>query len=264
MESTNFFMQTEEKTVGIVVASNDFGENDKIITLCTFERGKISAMVKGCKKQNARLKLASSLFCFGEFKILNAKYSRVIEFNCIESFFRLTQSLKKFYLSCAICETLKIFMKEEELYPEAVSEAVNALKNIEEAEGAGEEFFFIRSFLKLLSCFGYGIEGGGCSVCGKKPVFFSFENGLCCEEHKAGKGEYLSEKALFVLEQALSDNDFSAGVNDSKTKFGETLEKLDSNTVKELFFILRHYFYFCSDKPNLPLKTYFKEFIFDH
>ena len=254
-------MQTEEKTVGIVVASNDFGENDKIITLCTFERGKISALVKGCKKQNAKLKLASSLFCFGEFKLLNAKFTRVTEFNCIESFFKITQSLKKFYLSCAICETLKVFMKEEELYPEAVSEAVNALKNIEEAEGAGEEFFFIRSFLKLLSCFGYGIEGGGCSVCGTKPVFFSFENGLCCEEHKAGKGEYLSENALSVLEQALSKKDFSESTNGSNSEFNVILKKLDLNTAKELFFILRHYFYFCSDKPNMPLKSYFKEFV---
>ena len=44
------------KVNGIVVKSSDYKDNDKLVTLVTFELGKITCLARGVKKPNAKLK----------------------------------------------------------------------------------------------------------------------------------------------------------------------------------------------------------------
>lgn len=52
---------------GIVIRSVDYGESNKIITLCTKSHGKIGVFVRSAKKIRSRHAAATQLFTYGEF-----------------------------------------------------------------------------------------------------------------------------------------------------------------------------------------------------
>lgn len=52
------------KTDALLLRACDYGENDKIVTLLTSDRGKLTAGVKGVKKAGAKLRFAAQPFCF--------------------------------------------------------------------------------------------------------------------------------------------------------------------------------------------------------
>ena len=55
------------KVNALMLRATDYLENDKILTLLTAERGKITAGIKGVKKAGAKLKFAAQPFCFAEY-----------------------------------------------------------------------------------------------------------------------------------------------------------------------------------------------------
>jgi len=55
------------KVRGIVLKASDYKDDDKLLRLYTLEQGKIGAVMRGVKKAKARLKIASQIFCFGEY-----------------------------------------------------------------------------------------------------------------------------------------------------------------------------------------------------
>ena len=57
----------EIKVNALMIRATDYGENDKILTLLTAERGKISAGIKGVKKAGAKLKFDAQPFCMAEY-----------------------------------------------------------------------------------------------------------------------------------------------------------------------------------------------------
>ena len=81
----------------LVLRAVDYKDNDKILTLYSLERGKITAGIKGVKKSGAKLKFASEPFAFCEF-VLAEKQGRytVIGATYIDSFFSLRTSLIKY------------------------------------------------------------------------------------------------------------------------------------------------------------------------
>ena len=52
----------EIKVNALVLRAADYGENDKILTLLTAERGKLTAGIKGVRKSGAKLKFAAQPF----------------------------------------------------------------------------------------------------------------------------------------------------------------------------------------------------------
>lgn len=52
---------------GIVIRSMDYGEGNKIITLCTKTHGKLGVLVRGAKKVRSRHAAATQLFTYGEY-----------------------------------------------------------------------------------------------------------------------------------------------------------------------------------------------------
>ena len=65
----------EVKVNAIVIRAVDYKDNDRILTLYSLEKGKITAGIKGVKKAGAKLKFASEPFCFAEY-ILAEKNGR--------------------------------------------------------------------------------------------------------------------------------------------------------------------------------------------
>ena len=86
----------------------------------------LSAIImKSVKTQKAKMKFAKEPFCFGEFLI--SLPSKVITgANIEDSFFELTKDIDKFYIGCAILETVRTIVvsgeKNVELFIETLKD----------------------------------------------------------------------------------------------------------------------------------------------
>ena len=158
----------------LVIKSVDYKDNDKILTLFSIERGKITAGIKGVKKSGAKLKFASEPFAFCEF-VLAEKQGRftVIGADYVDSFYNLRLDLLKYYASSIVLETLNLLASENEPSPELFSLALSAIKSINYQ--GGELKVLAGYLLKLIEISGYGLQSLACAGCGEKidgRVFF--------------------------------------------------------------------------------------------
>ena len=182
----------EVKVNALVVRTADYGENDKILTLLTAERGKLTAGIRGVKKAGAKLKFAAQPFCLAEY-ILAGRGGRYTVTGATEgeSFYDLRLDIAKFYAASAACEAAASLTFEEDASPQIFSACVQSLA----AMCSGDEAFALIKFLiGALSLSGYGFSAGGCAVCGKvlcgeqKLRFDSDSGSFTCWDCGTGAG----------------------------------------------------------------------------
>ena len=63
------------KVLGVVTRAVNYRDHDRILTLVTRERGKLTATARGCRKPQSKLLTAASPFCYGEY-VLNERNGR--------------------------------------------------------------------------------------------------------------------------------------------------------------------------------------------
>ena len=80
-------MQEFLKVTGMVIGAFPQGEYDRRIILLTREQGKITAFVKGARRQGSRFSASTDLFAFGEFDLYVGKTSYNIQDARITNYF---------------------------------------------------------------------------------------------------------------------------------------------------------------------------------
>ncbi len=182
----------EIKVNALMLRAADYGENDKILTLLTAERGKLTAGIKGVKKVGAKLRFAAQPFCLAEY-VLTCKGGRytVIQADESESFYELRCDINKFYAASALCEAACCLAFEEDSAPQLFLCCVRALTNM---CGGDEGMVLIEFLIKALTLSGYGFKIGPCSECGaslmgKNKLRFDMETGsFTCWDCGTGAG----------------------------------------------------------------------------
>ena len=197
----------------LMLRSVDYKENDKILTLLTAERGKISAGIKGVKKAAAKLKFAAQPFCFAEYVLADrgGKYTVINASEC-ESFYDLRTDINKFYAASAVAEVANALTFEGDECREIFTESVRTMSEI--CRG-GESGALIRFLLSALKLSGYGVSTEKCVQCGAELFFadrltFDMDAGsFACGE--CGNGSGASRVTYNVLRKAQGktyENDF--------------------------------------------------------
>ena len=197
----------------LMLRSVDYKENDKILTLLTAERGKISAGIKGVKKAAAKLKFAAQPFCFAEYVLADrgGKYTVINASEC-ESFYDLRTDINKFYAASAVVEVANALTFEGDECREIFTESVRTMSEI--CRG-GESGALIRFLLSALKLSGYGVSTEKCVQCGAELFFadrlkFDMDAGsFTCGE--CGNGSGASRVTYNVLRKAQGktyENDF--------------------------------------------------------
>ena len=206
----------EEILRGIVLGGVSYGDNDKILSIYTIEKGTVSAKIKGVKKAGAKLKFASEPFCFAEFVFsVSGDRRTVIGATLIESFYPLRTDLKTFYLASACLEFVKKFAKENIVSKNLFTVLIDALKSLSYGEQSERLKVTLEFFIQGLFLVGYALNLGDCAFCAEKletRVFFDYQTGAFyhenCKPESAREIRFSTYKALrdlYKLEQSESD-----------------------------------------------------------
>ncbi len=178
----------EFKADALLLRAADYRENDKMLTLLTAERGKLSAGIRGVRKSGAKLGFAAQPFSFAEYVLAErgGRYT-VTQAALHESFFGLRGDLNRFYAGAAVTEAADLFSMEEMPAGDLLIAAVSALKDAETGDAPRA---LLAYYLRILTAAGYPVSASDCPICGKPiagRLFFDLAIGaFTCAECARG------------------------------------------------------------------------------
>lgn len=193
----------------VIIKTQDYKENDKLVWLYTEKFGKITAIVRGAKKSKSKFLSLTLPLCYGEYLLYKGKnLYNIQEGKILNSFQGLLDNLDKLTYSSYLCELIDIACTDGEVNENIFRNLVTTLYLLN--TDALDYEVLVRAFeIKLLRSTGYSLNLENCSICGKKIsssnyVSLSHYGGVCDEcpkEHGLyiSKGTYNSFKFLINM-----------------------------------------------------------------
>lgn len=152
---------------GIVIRSMDYGEGNKIITLCTEAYGKIGVLARGAKKVKSRHAALTQPFTYGEYMFFrqNGGLGTLNSGEIIESHFSLREDLFLAAYASYACELLDRTLQDEEVGSFWFTQLKACLDGL--SSGKDPQIVLHLFEMKILQAAGYGPSFANCSSCGK-------------------------------------------------------------------------------------------------
>lgn len=227
------------KIKGIVIAENNMGDFDKMITLLT-PNGKISCSAKGARRPKSQLMAATQFLCFGEYMLFKGSNTYTLN-SCetIELFYPIRMDLDKLEYAVNLTKIIQDVTYENQNTYKILQLFLNTLYVISNME---MDLKFIQSIFKLrLMCLlGYMPRVEDCINCKEKKVSsFSFmDNGFkCtnCAKQDTGAIEISdsTKNAITYIVKAPAKKLYSFQISDENKKQLEIVAKLYLNNKLE-------------------------------
>ena len=245
---------------GVVVRAADYGENDRLLTLITEERGKILATVKGGRSLKSRFLSVSEPFCLGVFGLRKkSKYFYLFDCDLIDDFYPVREDLERVSLASYICEIASELSLEGIPDEDLLKLTLNALYALAYKKEIGCEKIKSSYEFKAAVISGYMPDLTSCSVCGCEPeddLFIDIgAGGLICRDCISKPGDVtgigsssvvlpLSPAALAALrflEEAPIKKFLSYTINDRSNTFYNVCEKYLMCHLEKEFYTLNFY-----------------------
>ncbi|MBU5321467.1 MAG: DNA repair protein RecO [Sarcina ventriculi] len=189
------------KVNGVVIKTQEYKENDKLLWIFTQELGKISVIAKGAKKSKNKLFSVTTPFCYGDYLVFKGKnlYS-LSEGKIRKSFQSFLDNLEKLTYASYICELIDICIEDNEKNSYLYKECITCLYLLN--TDAIDYETLIRAFeLKILKATGYGLNLDNCVSCKEKIQNSNYLDlayfGGVCEKCRRERGIYI-DKATFA------------------------------------------------------------------
>ena len=189
------------KTDALVLKASDYKENDRLLTLFSPDRGKLTAGIRGVRKPNAKLNFAAQPFCFAEY-VLAEKAGRytVTGAYLYDGFFPLRTDVVRYYAACVCTEICDALLVEDGENRALFVGTVEALKNLAMSDADSAETVLGFCLIALRES-GYMLDLDGCGVCGgeiTENAYFDFDAGyFTCSS--CASGVRASEATYHVL-----------------------------------------------------------------
>ena len=223
------------KVKGIVIAENNMGDFDKMLTILT-PNGKISCSAKGSRRPKSQLMAGSQFLCFGEYMMFKGSNTYTLN-SCetIELFYNIRTDLDKLEYASNITKLIHDVTYENQNTYKILQLFLNTLYVIANTD---MDLKFVSSIFKLrmMNLLGFKPQIDKCCECEKEDTsFFSFkDNGLKCEEcSKQDTGAIrVSEStktALKYINMAPAQKLFSFNMSDANKKQLEIIAKIYTN-----------------------------------
>lgn len=176
----------------LVIRQRNLGEADRILTLLTRERGKLSAVAKGVKRPRSKLAAGLQLFSHASVQLAAGRSLEIItQVQPVSLFYHLREDLGRYAHASYISELADGLTEEQHTDP-SVFELL--LATLTALDSGGDPATLVRGFeLKLLTHLGYGPELDACVVCGLEIEggevgFSAAEGGVVCRRCVGARG----------------------------------------------------------------------------
>lgn len=224
------------KTKGIVIAENNMGDFDKMVTILT-PNGKIGCSAKGSRRPKSQLMAGTQFLCFGDYMLFKGSNTYTIN-SCdtIEIFYNIRTDLDKLEYASYITKMIQDVTYENQNTYKILQLYLNTLYIISEIK---IDFDFILSIFKLrLMCLlGYTPIIQKCTNCknDKELNYFSFkDNGLKCNncgmiDTGAVEISESTKNAIQYIITAPAKKIYSFNMSDENKKQLEIIAKIYTN-----------------------------------
>lgn len=168
----------------IVLRSVRYGEHDRMLTLFTYEKGKISASAKGAQSAKSRFLAISQPFAVSEMVLSESKSRYLSSGELLNGFFGIGRDIMKVSAATYICQLTEILMEEEAPDESVFRLLYFSLGLIEKSDEAHAVMLSIAFALKLMGLSGMAPSLDCCTECGAVTEFYRFdykEGGLVCD-----------------------------------------------------------------------------------
>ncbi len=169
------------KTKGIVIAENNMGDFDKMLTLLT-PNGKIGCSARGARRPKSQLMAGTQFLCFGEYMLFKGSSTYTLN-SCdtIEVFYSIRTDLDKLKYASHITKIVQDVTYENQNTYKILQLYLNTLYIISETD-MDLEFVLSIFKLRLLCLLGFTPKVEQCVACNEENIqYFSIkDNGFKC------------------------------------------------------------------------------------
>lgn len=224
------------KTKGIIIAENNMGDFDKMVTILT-PNGKIGCSAKGARRPKSQLMAGTQFLCFGEYMLFKGNNTYTLN-SCdtIEVFYNIRIDLDKLECAANITKIIQDVTDENQNTYKILQLYLNTLYVI--AKTDMDLDFVISIFkLRLMCLLGFTPRIDSCVNCNIKENLHYFslkDNGFKCEN--CGKQDtgaiQISEStkmAITYIIKAPAKKIFSFDMSEENKKQLEMISKLYTN-----------------------------------
>lgn len=178
---------TTKKMKAVVLKVSDLGESDKIVTLYSWEAGKVAGIAKGAKKSKKRF--SNKLEIFSLLDIIyddrgSSGLVRIVEAELLTPFISLRQNYDRYVGAVLACELIYYWSGDNDADKNIFNLLVWALQGIDSGKSSRLVQIFFQ--IKLYTLLGYKLHLSGCIKCGiaeqagKPYAFHPGRHGLLC------------------------------------------------------------------------------------
>ena len=171
------------KVNGIVIAENNMGDFDKMLTILTPNLGKIGCSAKGSRRPKSQLLSGTQFLCFGEYMLFKGSETYTMN-SCetIELFYNIRTDLDKLTYASYITKIINDVTTENQNSFNTLKLFLNTLYMISETD---KDLDFITAVFKLrmLKILGFAPNVRECTCCKTKENLTHFsiiDNGFKC------------------------------------------------------------------------------------
>jgi DNA repair protein RecO (recombination protein O) len=202
------------RSEAIVLKRRDYGEADRILTLYTRDRGKISAIAKGVRRITSRKSGHVELFTHGIMMLAKGRNLDILtQVETIDPHAGIREDLIRTTYAYHIAELVDRFTEEEGEHPEIFDLLAGGLAAISEGEDPSLVTRFFE--MRLLGQLGYRPQLFHCSMSGEAleeegNVFSSEAGGMVSPEHSGGVSDAIPvDPASFRVLRFLQTRDWA-------------------------------------------------------
>ncbi len=187
---------------GVVLKTIKLGESDRIVTICSKERGKVRAVAKGVRKTKSkfggRLEPTSHI----AFQCYEGRELDIVtQVETIDAFREVREDFDRLRRAVSMLEAVDNIAQEGETNVRLYQMLVGALRSLNEADSSSIVAAF---YLKLLALEGVQPVLDQCVSCGEKDGLVAFdmnEGGVLCRACRRGMS--VSSEALALARRVL-------------------------------------------------------------
>ena len=167
------------KTEGLVLRETEYKDSDKLLTVLSRDRGRLTLRARGVRSRSSKLKSGCQLLAFSEFTVFEGRGSMTVdEAVPLELFLPLREDIELLSLASYFAQVAEVLSQEDAPNPELLSMCLNgfyALSKLNRPQRLVKAAFELRA-----ACLaGYTPMLDGCAVCGNpSPDRFLVSGGV--------------------------------------------------------------------------------------